>query len=295
MTQYLISRSNFLVRVQECEDFLMMPSTDVIKSTLAEMYNETWAYWNTDEPWEDFELAQKYGAVEKVKLSTSSPLAQKAVAIFNQLNHAEDSDIENKLNEIDFYGAVFWNPANIKFMGVRRATQFKSILKARNRLARWCDDGLHEIEENVIRIDRSFDFIVEQDNIYILSPVGFKLFSFEKNERLHAAASRVGELNGVLTGFDLTNFIELVDTRSRAAQLLIGILSREDISMIDVDKIILGARSQGIRIEFNGELNSVHDDDRQDFLEFLDCRRYMLDFTNQQPSVFQAANRRKLR
>jgi hypothetical protein len=296
MTQYLVARSNFLVRIQGSEDFILMPSTDVIKQTLAEMYKETWSYWNNNDPWEDFELAQKYGAVEKVRLSASSPLAQKAVTAFRQLNHAEDSEIENKLNEIDFYGAVFWNPENVKFMGVRRATQFKSILKAKNRLARWSsDDGLHEIEEHVIRIDKSFDFIIEQDYIYILSPIGFKLFSFEKSERLHAAASRVQELNNILTGFDLSNFIELIDTHTRSAQLLIGILSRDDISSIDISKIIFNAQSQGIRTELINNLIVVVDEHRHDFLEFLDCRRYLLDFTNQPPSVFQAANRRRLR
>ena len=61
-----------------------------------------------------------------------------------------------------------------RLTALRRATQFKGVLKSKNRLVRMLDDTLKIIEDTVFKLDNDFDLLVDADNVHILRPSGFE-------------------------------------------------------------------------------------------------------------------------
>src|SRR2546426_481228 len=59
-----------------------------------------------------------------------------------------------------------------RLTALRRATQFKGVLKS--RLLRLVTDSLKLVEDHIFKLDRDFDLLIDSANVHILRPSGFE-------------------------------------------------------------------------------------------------------------------------
>jgi hypothetical protein len=97
-----------------------------------------------------------------------------------------------------FYLAEFHDDRSRKLLGIRRATQFKGVLRARNRLVSLVDDSLKLVDEDVFRLDQEFDFIVTSRQVLILRPSSFGYIAGIEQAAADAAIDGTREIERTL-------------------------------------------------------------------------------------------------
>jgi len=76
-----------------------------------------------------------------------------------------------------------------RLTALRRANQFKAVL--RSRLIRLLTDALELVEENVFRLDKDFDLLIDASNVHILRPHAFEFASNVQAAVLAAVATNI--------------------------------------------------------------------------------------------------------
>ena len=95
-----------------------------------------------------------------------------------ELHEAANLDIDATAladpSDVFCYFARLTDKQERHLTALRRATQFKGVLKSKGRLVRMLDDSLQIIEDTVFKLDNDFDLLVDSANVHILRPSGFE-------------------------------------------------------------------------------------------------------------------------
>lgn len=278
------------------ERHVQVPVDTNVKNMLLYMLHQT-----VNELWPDenatlstFELSEKYGSKEALSAPIAGDGFDKVREIYAEQNLAIDSSALNNTRDLLYYFVSFVDDAGRKIVGVKRASQFKAILSAQYRLIRWVDDSLRAIPDNIFKLDNDFDFIIGQENIYILRPSGFEYISDVAALASEKAKEKANALSGVITFADFSSIAEYSSTHKRAARLISAISIRNDLASIQKEKLLLAAQQTRVELEkVDGKIRpkSGHE---IGFLELLDNRRYTTSLTDDAPTPFVASSRQAL-
>ena len=78
------------------------------------------------------------------------------------------SNAHEHVPDIDHYFGVFHDDQGRKAVGIKKGTQLKGTLGARNKLMRLlADDTLEMIGDNVLKLDREFDAIITDGHVFM--------------------------------------------------------------------------------------------------------------------------------
>jgi Domain of unknown function (DUF4868) len=286
----------FVVCIEDnnLEHYRMVPVDGNVQGALVELLARTRHTLRAAEgDWEEYEPAQKYGSEERLRMTLAAQEMGKVRELFESENIPIDSHALQQPEKIVFYVAVFRYPGE-KILGVKRATQFKGLFKARNRLVRIVNDTLILVEDSVFKLDNDFDYIVDRDQVLILRPSGFEFTANIDVQLAEGARRRTAELGARLPGIDFDSMADFVSTHKRAARLVASLASRDDTDSINTRLVKRLGRQNGVQLRVRNGKVAPAEGFEIAFLELLDRRRYAVELCEGREELYGSANRRLL-
>ncbi|MEW6173686.1 MAG: Kiwa anti-phage protein KwaB-like domain-containing protein [Bacillota bacterium] len=282
----------------EDDNYVLVPVDATVQNALKEMVRNTadqLGCFVNGTGLQPYEPAEKYGPTERLRYPIQEEDENTTpVCLFNAQNLATDQDGLKNPFEIIFYFALFRDHDGRKIVAVRRAAQFKGILKAKGRLISWLDDTMKVVADDIFKLDQDFDYLVTGDEIYILRPSGFE-YSADLGKRVLAKVMQNTQmLQQVMSFVDFNSMGEYVSTRKRAARLVAAIRSRDDLNGMTKARLMAVCDETGVGVEeVDGKLRPMSGQEMH-FLMLLDRRRYSLLLIEDTPETYEATSRRKV-
>jgi len=285
---------------EDDENYFLVPVDVTVQNALKEMAYSTASQINcfqTNLDLQFYEPAEKYGAIEKLRYpvhdsDSDGDITPVRLFVANNLSTAENG--LNYPTEIIFYFAFFRDQEDRKLLAIRRATQFKGVLKSKGRLIHWLDNTMKVVEDDVFKLDQDFDYLVTDDEIYILRPNGFEFTAAIDERLLEKSIQNTRELQNVIPFVQFEFLTEYVSKHKRAARLVAAIRSRNDLCYITKESLRAVCDQTGIVLEeIDGKLQPMNGQEIH-FLMLLDRRRYCLSLIDNSPETYEAASRRKV-
>ncbi len=194
-------------------------------------------------------------------------------------------------DDVISYFARFTDRAGRHLTAVRRAVQFKGIL--RRRLLTIVDDSLQIVEDDVFKLDRDFDVLVDSSRTHIMRPSAFESLGNLNKALLESVPANVNAIGAALPFVDFVGIGRYAASHPRAARLLTSIRTQ---TLTDMDHQALAdlCSSTGVNVkDVNGRL-VVRRGNEMGFLEVLDRRRYQVELIRDEPERFRASSRNRI-
>jgi len=267
-----------------------------VQTALLEMAQTTWEemqHENTEPP--QYDPAEKHASKEHMILPLNNELAVRMHALHTAQNLDNDQDALNDMDDVFCYFARFTDNQGRHLTALRRATQFKGILRSRGRLMRMVDDSLQIIEDEIFKLDSDFDLLIDDENIHILRPSGFEFAGKLQDAILAAVGGNVASLQEELPFVAFAPIKEYASTHPRAARYLASIRSQQEVARIDLAHLTEACRATGVQISEDNDTISVDEQNIMGFLEVLDRRRYEVRLVPEEPEQYRAPSRQRIK
>jgi hypothetical protein len=278
----------------EGDSFLVVPTDHDVQVALQEMAIATRDEMNriseTAPP--VYEPSEKYGSSEYVYLPLQDEMAKQVRFIHEATNLAVDSKALSDPSKVFCYFARMGDAKGNHLTGIRRASQFKGILK--NRLIRIVTDALKLVEDQVFKLDTDFDLLVDDERIHILRPSGFELVGELQAAVMDAAPDNIKLIKDDLPFVDFASIEAYASTHPRAARHLASIRAQDEAKDIDKTALKKLCKRTGVKIQDTNGKITIDEGSEMGFLEVLDRRRYHLELVKNSSEYFKAASRRKI-
>jgi hypothetical protein len=177
---------------------------------------------------------------------------------------------------------------------VRRATQFKGLLKSRNRLIRIVDDTLQIVEDKTFKLDRDFDLLIDSTQIHILRPSGFEFIAELQEAIRDAVPGNVASIQRDMPYIDFASIQEYAGSHTRAARLLASIRSQRETQNISQRLLRHACRTHGIEVQVRNGTITIPAGYEVTFLDILDRRMYELELVEGSREQYKAGSRRRV-
>jgi hypothetical protein len=279
----------------DAQTFVAVPVDASVQTALREMVQATWDAMQRDENGPaKYEPSEKHAGTEYLYL----PLGDDLAASVRELHNAAALDINaaalSDPSVVFCYFARLTDNKQQRLTALRRATQFKGVLKSKNRLVRMVDDTLQIIEDTVFKLDNDFDLLIDAKNVHILRPSGFEFAGKLQQAILEAVPENIEAIRKDLAFVDFDGIEAYAGKHPRAARYLASIRDQAETNNIDKAALKKLCKSTGVEVtESKGKI-VVADGHEMGFLEVLDRRRYEVELVKGEPERFKAASRRKL-
>jgi hypothetical protein len=249
---------------------------------------------NTDDAPAKYEPSEKHAATEYLYL----PLDDGMVEFLRNLHQAASFGIDTTAltepSDVFCYFVRFTDKKKRRLTALRRATQFKGVLKSKNRLVRMLDDTLQIIEDTVFRLDRDFDLLVDNSNVHILRPSGFEFAGKLQRAILDAVPDNIKVIQKDLAFVNFASIETYAANHPRAARYLASICGQGQTKNIDKAALRKICKCTGVEVSESKGRIVVSAGHELAFLEVLDRRRYELELVKGQPERFKAGSRTRL-
>jgi hypothetical protein len=228
ITEFGVGREN-----ENGEGFVLVPVDTDVQVVLQEM-----AIATRDEMIEIatadsvlYEPSEKYGSSEYLHLPLQDEMASQLRLIHEAKNLPVDSGVLSDPSRIYCYFARMRDRKGARITGVRRASQFKGILK--NRLIRIVTDALKLVEDKVFKLDSDFDLLIDDTTVHILRPSGFEFLGELQASVLAAAPANIKLIKKDLPFVDFDSIEMYAQKHARAARHLASVRSQGETKNID--------------------------------------------------------------
>lgn len=240
-----------------------------------------------------YEPSEKYSSSEHVYLPLADQLAARMHDLHTANNLPVDGHALGNPSEVFCYFARFTDGQQRRLTALRRATQFKGVLKS--RLIRLVSDALKLVEDKIFKLDVDFDLLIDAHNLHILRPSGFEFVNELQQAVLAAVPTNIEAIKRDLTFVDFSTIGEYAGQHPRAARYLSSIRAQKETKNIDKGLLKKHCKKMGIAVnESQGKL-VVSGDDVMRFLEVMDRRQYEVELVKGKPEHFKAGSRSRLR
>lgn len=275
------------------QSVVSIPTDDKVQKALCEIAMATWHAMqeNSDDP-QRYEPSEKHGGTEYLHLPLTDDLAASMRTLHEAVNLPIEADALADPERMYFYFARMTDKSSRRLTALRRATQFKGVLKS--RLLRFVTDALKLVEDRVFKLDSDFDLLVDSKNVHILRPSGFEFAGQIQDAILKAVPTNVAILRKNLPFVEFGTIQAYAGSHPRAARFLASIRTQTGNGNIDKGALKKLCKDTGVDVtEVKGKLNVDHGN-IMGFLEVLDRRRYEIELVKGTPERFRAGSRSKL-
>lgn len=281
------------LEVEHGQAFRLIPVDPGVQQALRRMAAATWAAMpaSVDGP-QQYEPSEKYGSTEYIYLPLNDDLARSMRELHKAENLQVDVEALSDDEHMFCYFARMTDRRDRRLTALRRATQFKGVLKS--RLIRLFTDALGIIEDRVFKLDVDFDLLVDRSRVHILRPSGFEFAGKLQEAILAAVSENVRAIRRDLRFVDLTTIRKYASTHPRAARYLASIRAQREARNVDKGALKRWCSANGVIVRERNGLIVVSKEHVMGFLEVLDRRRYEVDLVPGSPERFKAASRRKI-
>jgi hypothetical protein len=279
--------------VDDAEAFLLVPVDANVQDVLREMATATWEAMqnNTEDP-EEYQPSEKHGGQQYVYLEAASPFAGPLQNLHTANNLPTDADALSEPSLLFLYFARFVDARHRRLTAVRRATQFKGVLRA--RLLRFIDDTLQLLQENTFRLDSDFDLLIDSSYVHILRPSGFEIIGGLQEAIRSAVPANIAQIKADMPFVNFDGIQSYAERHTRAARHLASIRSQQETLNISPTLLRNVCKTQKIGFTTNKGVITVDAGQEMDFLDVLDRRRYELELVAGSQELYKAASRRKI-
>lgn len=277
------------------QTFVAVPVDADVQAALREMVQATWEAMQKygDGP-AKYEPSEKHGGTEYLYLPVGDDLAASVRELHDAANLNLDANALTDPSDVFCYFARLTDNRQRRLTALRRATQFKGVLKSKGRLVRMLDDTLKIIEDTVFKLDVDFDLLVDSATVHILRPIAFEFAGQLQEAILAAVPQNVAAIQKDLAFVDFAAVQDYAGAHPRAARYLASIRAQKETKNIDKSALKKLCKDTGVEVrESKGKL-IVDSGHIIGFLEVLDRRRYELELVKGSPERFRAASRRKI-
>jgi len=271
--------------------YTLVSVDEEVQSALREMVEATISQLDELEP-DRFNPAEKYASRDHVWLPLEDELAARIRTLHEAANLATEASAVDRPGEIDHYFVRLTDRDGRVLTAVRRAAQFKGVL--RSRLIRLVSDSLRMVEDDVFKLDQDFDLITDGDEVHVLRPTSFEFLGQLQDAILAAVPANVVELQKQLSYVDFSPIEEYSSHHPRAARYIASIRAQGGLTGIDRDALVRLCEVTNVNVENSDEHVVVGDHDVMGFLEVLDRRRYEIELVLGSPEHFKASSRSRL-
>lgn len=264
-----------------------------VQVALREMAAATWdAMERQTKTPAKYEPSDKHASSEYVYLPLDDDLAAQMRKLHEANNLPVDATALSEPLSIFCYFARMTDRKGRRLTSLRRATQFKGVLKS--RLIRLVTDALKLVEDRVFKLDNDFDLMIDPKRVHILRPSGFEFAGQLQAAILEAVPKNITAIQKDLGFVEFAGIQEYARKHPRAARYLASIRAQKETKGIDKNALKKLCRDTGVDItESKGKI-TVQEDHVLGFLEVLDRRRYELELVKGSRERFKAASRRKI-
>jgi hypothetical protein len=239
-----------------------------------------------------YDPGQKYGSPDYVVLAASADWARGAVELNDAQNIPTNARGLSEPENVIAYFARFRDRDDRRLAAVRRATQFKGVLK--NHLVTIVSNALKMVPDQVFKLDHDFDYLVDSLNVHIIRPSSFEFVHGLQSAILEAAPRNVTALQGDLPFVDLSSIAAFAGAHPRAARYLASICSLKETKNIDVGALRAQCADTGVSLSEVGGKLIVDPGQEIAFLEVLDRRRYSVELALNEREAYRASSRDKI-
>lgn len=277
------------------QTYSIVPVDAGVKAALLKMVRDTWdAMQKQDDGPVRYEPSEKYESIEYLFFPLADELAKELRNLHEAVDLTIDGAVLTHSTAVFCYFARLVDRKNHRLTSMRRATQFKGILKSRGRIVRLLDDTLRIVEDDVFKLDSDFDLLIDEAHVHILRPSGFEFAGQMQQAVLDAVSKNIASIKKDLAFVDFDSIEEYAATRPRAARLLASIRGQSQTRNIDKGALKGLCKRTGVEVnEVGGKLKVIGGHEIA-FLEVLDRRRYELELVKGKPERFKAASRKKI-
>lgn len=264
-----------------------------VQTALQEMAQASWTGMQTlsDDP-PLYQPSEKHGGLEYLHLPLTDNLASSMRALHEAHNLPIDPTALETPESMFCYFARFVDSQDRRLTALRRAAQFKGVLKS--RLLRFHTDALKIVEEQVFRLDTDFDLLIDSQHVHILRPNGFEFAGQLQDAIMAAVTTNVASLRTDLTYVNFESIENYAKQHPRAARYLASIRSQTGIQNIDRNLLSRLCASTGVETAVIDDQITVAEKHVLGFLEVLDRRRYEIELIVDVSEQYRAASRSKL-
>lgn len=277
------------------QNFVTVPVDADVQAVLREMVKATWSAILEDESGpRKYEPSEKHAATESLYLPLDNELAASVRELHEAANLAINATVLAEPSDVFCYFVRLADRKQRRLTALRRATQFKGVLKSRNRLVRILDDTLKIIDDDVFKLDSDFDLLVDSANVHILRPSGFEFTGKLQQAILDAVPDNIKSIARDLAFVSFDGIETYAGKHPRAARYLASIRAQKETKSVDKALLKKVCKQTGVEVSEAKGMVVVADGHQMGFLEVLDRRRYELQLVKGSPERFKAASRKKI-
>lgn len=278
------------------QSFVAVPVDEDVQTALREMVRATWNAMRKEEDGPvKYEPSEKHAATEYLILPLEDDLAASVRELHDAANLGIQPAALTDPADVFCYFARLTDQKKRRVTALRRATQFKGVLKSRNRLVRMIDDTLKIIEDTVFKLDNDFDFLIDAMNVHILRPSGFEFAGNLQQAILDAVPENIKAIRKDIAFVEFDSIEDYAGKHPRAARYLSSIRGQKETKSVDKTLLKELCKQTGVEVaEFKGKV-SIAVGHEMGFLEVLDRRRYEVSLVMEKPERYRAASRRQIK
>jgi len=277
------------------QTYVAVPVDADVQNALRGIVTTTWdqIQKDGDEP-AMYEPSEKHATTEYLYIPLNNDLAASVRELHQATNLHLDGNALADSADVFCYFARLTDEKGRHLTALRRATQFKGILKSRGRLIKLVDDTLKIVADQVFKLDSDFDLVIDSTNVHILRPSGFEFAGKLQEAVLAAVPQNITAIQKDLAFVNFSTIQDYAGKHPRAARYLASILSRKEAKKIDKAALRKLCKRTFVDVtESDGKI-LVDEGHEMGFLEVLDRRRYQLELVKGSPERFRAASRQKI-
>jgi hypothetical protein len=281
------------INQEEQQAFYLIPVDNDVQTALREMTVATTDAMRAlaEEP-ARYEPAEKHEGNEYLQLPIGDDLAARMRMLHQANNLNMNAEALEEPEDLFCYFTRLTDGRGRRLTGLRRASQFKGVLK--KRLIRFSADAMKLVEDDVFKLDSDFDLLIDANNVHVLRPKSFELVSELQAAIMNAVPTNIGAIGRQLEFVDFAGIQAYAARHPRAARYLASIRN-QPIQNISRRGLTDYCRANGVEIQRAGRKIAVSDDHVMAFLEILDRRRYEVSLVaDAPPELFRAGSREKI-
>jgi hypothetical protein len=279
---------------EDGESFSLIPVDADVQEALSEMASETWSVMGENGDPEEYQPAEKHASQEYLITEIDSDWATRLRDLHQANNLQLGTGALEEPGDVFCYFARFSDARGRRLTAVRRANQFKGLLKSRNRLLRIVDDTLQIVEDKTFKLDRDFDLLIDSTHIHILRPSGFEFIAELQEAIRDAVPGNVASIQRDMPFVEFAGIQEYAASHTRAARLLASIRSQRETQNVSQRLLRNACRTHGVDVQVRNGTITIAAGHEMTFLDILDRRMYELELVEGSREQYKAGSRRRV-
>lgn len=277
------------------QTFVTVPVDANVQTALREMVHATWqAMQNSQDAPTKYEPSDKHGGLEYLYLPIADAMATAMRDLHQAVNLPIDAAALTTPSNVFCYFVRLTDSQHRRLTALRRASQFKGIVKNKGRLVRLLDDTLRIVDDTIFKLDSDFDLLIDSKHVHILRPSGFEFAGKLQQAILDAVPANVAAIQADLAFIEFYGIEQYAAKHPRAARYLASIRGQDETKNIDKSALKKLCKSTGVDVSESKGKVIIAAGHELAFLQVLDRRRYQLELVKDKPEKFVAASRKAI-